>query len=94
MQKSYPLGSELNFVTTFTDAINHQPANPTNVRLRLLTPSAEEVDLTTPSNPSIGVFQTTYIPSQSGIWSWRWEGTGAVTAAEEGTFEIRASAFM
>lgn len=90
--KSYPLGGQIVLATTFIDAASGQPANPTTVVLDLLDPNGI---VTTPaiSNSSVGVYKATVIPATAGVWTCRWQGTGAVTASHEFRFEIRPSAF-
>jgi hypothetical protein len=42
---------------------------------------------------SLGVFHADVAIDQSGDWTGRWEGTGALVVAEEFTFIGRSSAF-
>lgn len=42
---------------------------------------------------STGTFYKDVTVSNDGIWYYRYEGTGAVTAAGEGSFEVRRSEF-
>lgn len=91
--KSYPLGTQLVLATTFLDPTSRQPVNPTTVVLELRDPLGT---VTTPgvSNASTGVYKALVTPAIAGIWSVRWAGTGAVTAATEDRFEVKPSAFL
>ena len=42
---------------------------------------------------STGVYHLDVSASAVGQWYYRWEGTGAVEQADEGTFVVEASAF-
>ena len=90
--KSFPLGNQLVLATTFTDPTTGLAANPTTALLELLDPTGV---VTKPgvSNPSPGLYKSTYTPTIPGVWTARWEGTGAVVASIEYKFEIRPSAF-
>ena len=90
--RSYPLGTQLVLATTFLDAMTMQPADPTTVVLEIKDPIG---NVTTPAttHPGVGLFKALFAPTLAGIWTCRWVGTGAVIAATEHKFEIRASAF-
>jgi hypothetical protein len=74
--------------TGFTDAAGAL-ADPTAVTLTVRAPDGT---LSTPSvsKAATGRYSATVSPSQSGTWVYRWVGTGAVTAAAEGAFYVRA----
>lgn len=90
---SYPLGNEMTISVTFADATTKVPTNPTNVACLVLDPCGNETSVV-PTNPTTGVFQALYTPLVAGIWHYRWVGTGIVTAAVEGAFEVQPSAFQ
>ena len=90
--KSYPLGTQLVLGTTFVDAITQVPADPTTVTLEVMDPTGT-VTMPSYTHPGTGLFKSLFTPSMAGVWTTRWEGTGAVVAATEHKFEIRASAF-
>jgi hypothetical protein len=54
------------------------------------TPGAGESALT---RDSAGAFHVDLSITQSGYWTYRWEGTGAVQSADEATLYARVSAF-
>jgi hypothetical protein len=92
---SYPVGNTIALKVTFMDAVTRQPADPTTVKLRVQDPSGAEVDYLIPTmtHPSTGLFQQEIVSAMPGTWKYRWEGTGAVIAASEKSFEVQASAF-
>ncbi len=65
-------------------------AAPTTVVLTVLKPNGTT---STPAvtTPSLGRYEATVAIDQSGTWTYRWVGTGAVAAAEEGSFYVRRS---
>ena len=72
--------------------------NPTTVTFKLLSPSGTETDYTWPGqnqvvNDSAGLFHVDVLATMAGTWTYRFNGTGAVVAAREGTFFVDASAF-
>lgn len=71
--------------------------NPTAVSVWLRSPSGTETEYTSGiDNPTTGVytFETdAFTLAGVGVWRYRFEGTGVVTAAEEGRFTVRASGF-
>jgi len=97
--QSYIPGNAITLTCTFVNATTQAPANPTTVTLQTLDPEGVLTTYTASGaiaiqNPSIGVFQCTIQPFLTGIWTYRWVGTGAVTAASEKSFEIKPSLFI
>ena len=90
--KTYPLGTQLVLATTFLDAVTNQPADPTNVILEVMDPMGNAT-MPAVGHPGVGLFKALFTPTLAGIWTCRWEATGAVVAATEHKFEIRASTF-
>ena len=90
MTNVYDIGDEIILTGTFT--INGVLTNPTTATWRLKAPDGTT---TTPAvtNPSTGVYKTTVTPTLVGRYTYRLEGTGAATAAEEAFFTVRRSAF-
>ena len=73
--------------TGFTDA-DGALADPTTVVVTVQAPDGTQ---TTPSTTkeAVGRYSATVEPDQAGVWAYRWVGTGAVAAAEEGQFFVR-----
>jgi hypothetical protein len=68
-------------------------ADPTTVRLRWKSVGGTEVVLTYGVDAAVvkdgtGVYHADITPVASGPHVFRWEGTGAVVAAAEGTFSV------
>ena len=71
--------------------------DPTTVVLRYEDPSGTETTLTYGTSPASDIDKTatgTYVAyitiDEAGTWYYRWIGTGAVVAQEEGTFDVRS----
>ena len=90
---SYSLGSAVLVSALFKDA-NNIPVNPTTITLKVRDPTSVETDYTTGfTNQGVGMYTYVFVPTVSGVWRYRWIGTGAATAASEGKFEIKPSDF-
>jgi len=89
---SYDLGSAVILTGAFADISGNATA-PTNVRLRVEDPTATETVYTSFSNPSLGVYSYTLICLTAGVWRYRWEGDGAVTAVADAAFVVTSTAF-
>ena len=88
----YDIGDLVRLSATFTDLAG-APVSPSAVVLRVKAPDGT-VSTPTPTNDGIGVYRHDLAVTQAGLWCYRWEGTGAVTAAGERTFMVRASSFV
>lgn len=72
------------------------PADPTAVTLRVRKPDGVivvyvylvGVDIV---RDSLGAFHADLTPVLSGIWHYRWEGTGAAAGTQDGVFFVRPS---
>lgn len=97
------IGDELRLGIAF--AVGESLTDPTDVTVRIYTPSGAALtgsytvgvgddggDLTVVRD-SAGVFYTLFTPDEAGDWWHRWEGTGAVNAAEDERFVVRRSRF-
>lgn len=84
---TYDIGDEVRMTATFTD-LDGNNADPTTV-----TCTVEDPDGTTSTptvqNPNVGVYYADISPDQAGKWWFRFDGTGALVAAEEGSFAVR-----
>lgn len=92
---TYPLGSAINLFGTFTQTSTGTAVDPTVVKARVRDPANTEVIYADGSitHSSTGHYTVQILPSVIGVWRYRWEGTGAVIAADEKQFEIRPSGF-
>ena len=89
----YAIGNKPRFTVTFTDVFGGL-ANPTTVVCKVRDPAGV---ITTPviTNDSTGIYHADYATSLAlqGTWYVRFEGTGAVVAADERSFVVDVSAF-
>lgn len=63
-------------------------ANPTTVTLRVRKPDGTTSTVSN-SNSSTGIYTASVPLDQSGVWRYKWWGTGAVAEAGEGWFTVR-----
>ena len=89
---TYTIGTLVLLESHFTDT-NLAPADPDAVTAEVLLPDDSVVDLTpTVVRVSIGYFTAEYLPTQEGLHTYRFQGVGAITAADEQNF-VTTSAF-
>lgn len=88
----FDIGDGIRLTATFSD-LSGIVTDPSVVTFKMLDPLG---DLTTPAvhNVTVGVYYADFLAATKGTHSFRWEATGAVTAAEEGQFTVRASFFI
>lgn len=84
---TYEVGDQAVLTVTFTD-VNGNPAGPTTVVLIVDSPNGTSTAYNSPASISIGVYQQIVPVTMSGIYSYRWTGTGALTAVIEGSITV------
>ena len=86
----YDVGDSVRLTAVFTQ--NGANTDPTAVTAKHKDPSGNE---TTPAttNPNAGHYFFDLTIDEAGTWWYRFEGTGAVVAAAEGTLSVRATQF-
>lgn len=84
---TYDIGDVVKLTGTFRD-VDGDLANPTTVTLTVLEPDGT-TSTPSASSSSTGIYTATVTIDQSGTWRYRWEGTGDVVTAEEGSFDVR-----
>ena len=92
---SYDKGDLVRLTATFTNSAG-VATDPTTVTCRVKSPTTTTVYTYNPGTvlkDSTGVYHLDVSASAVGQWYYRWEGTGAVEQADEGTFVVEASAF-
>ena len=97
MASNYDVGDLVRVSLPFTDAIG-AAADPTTVRGRFRDPSGAVTTYLFGTDSelvkdSTGNYHFELSPTASGEWRYRGEGTGAVQAAAEARFIVRATAF-
>jgi hypothetical protein len=92
---AYQRGQSVRLYVAFTNDVG-VAANPTTVTCEVEEPDGTETTYTTPTitNPSTGTFQLIVVPDQSGMYTYRWEGTtGTSVAVDEDQFHVLGSVF-
>jgi hypothetical protein len=90
---TYDVGDRLRLRVTFTD-LDGTPADPTTVECFLLSPSGIETSPTVTNDPTaVGAFYADVDITASGVWTYRFEGTGAVKASEEALLVVDSTSF-
>lgn len=93
MANTYDKGDVVRLGATFTDAATPPVnADPTAVVLRVRTP-AGVTSTPVAVKDGVGLYHHDLTLDTAGEWLYRWEGTGAVATAEEGTIYVRATQF-
>jgi hypothetical protein len=83
----HDIGDVVELEGKFTDVAG-APANPGAVALRIRKPDGT-VLTPTPTSSVVGTWSHTFSVDLSGWWNFRFIGTGANAAAEEGRFFVR-----
>ncbi|HRP25949.1 hypothetical protein [Thauera sp.] len=94
---SYDLGDQVRLSAAFTDA-DGAPVDPTVVTVKYSDPTGDVTDLTYGVDVAVtqeagGSYYVDFVPDRAGQWRYRWESSGAVTAAAEGSFLVKRSSF-
>lgn len=97
MAKTYDIGDQVKAEVTFTN-ISKALADPTTVVLKTRDTAGTETSYTYGVDAEViksgtGVYYMTIITTAKGSYFYRGVGTGAVVAAGESFFNIRASKF-
>lgn len=94
---TYDVGDQIELSVVFTTA-EGAAADPTVVTVQIKDPAGNVTTLEYGESEQVerdetGVYLLDLVADQPGVWAYRWAGTGALTAAAEGTFNVRRSAF-
>jgi hypothetical protein len=87
----YDFGNAVVLTASFMDLAGN-PADPAGVILRILGPDQSE-QIVNPTRTGTGAYSYTFTPLLIGIWYYRFEGSGAVTAAMDRAFNIESTPF-
>jgi len=89
-------GSEVRLTCEFRDPFDgYSPVDPETVKVAWLTPGGSYTEKTYGTDPEVvrdgtGQYHLDILANAGGTWKYRWWGTGTVTAAAEGKFEVAA----
>ena len=93
---TFPYGTVVRMSAEFTD-VEGLPLDPTTVTLRYLPPGGAEVQLLYGASAmvkeSTGSYRADVLADASGLWRYRWEGTGTAQAVDEATFKVAVNNF-
>lgn len=89
----YDIGDLVRMAVTFKND-GGAIADPTTVTLSVMKPGDTVATTVAPVKDGIGVYHGDITIDRAGSWYYRWVGTGAVVAAEETRFYVRASAVV
>jgi hypothetical protein len=92
---TYDVGDLVRLTGTFTD-LTAALADPTTVTLKTRGPFDATSTVVTLAGAQVvkdstGVYHYDFAPTEAGVYSYEWIGTGAVATAEPGSFFVRAS---
>lgn len=95
--QAYDKGDRVQFTAAFTNLAG-VAADPTTIRFKFKRPDLTETTWVYGTDvqvvrDGIGAYHADLDVDQSGDWTYRWEGVGAVQTAEEKAFIVRASVF-
>lgn len=95
---TYDTGDQVRLSVLFTDS-DGNAADPTVVTVKYINPLGTVTERTYEDDPAVirdgtGEYSTDFVVSRPGSWHYRWQSTGAITAASEGQFQVRRSALQ
>jgi hypothetical protein len=93
---TYDIDTTIQLTGTFANALTGQLADPTTITLYVQPPEGPPQQYVYGSSAIVRTAQGTYAfiltPSESGIWTYKWQGTGAVSVTSpDTTFTVRQS---
>lgn len=96
MANSYDKGDKVRLKATFRNDAGAL-ADPTTVTCRVLAPDGTKTAYTYAGaqviKDAVGSYHLDLSLIVSGVWQYRWEGTGMVETAEESWLSVRGTAF-
>lgn len=93
---TYEIGDEVTLTIRFRSRTK-VPVDPTTVTLKVRDPDGEETEYVYEASAiertSTGAYSFALEPTKSGVWSYRWKGSGNVKVAREKAFSVKESEF-
>lgn len=94
----YDIGDQVRVSVVFTDeyGVEH---DPTSLLCQIKNADGVETYYTYGESPALtrentGTFYVDVLATKAGTWHYRWQGSGAITAAAENSFMVRRSKFL
>lgn len=99
LMDDYEIDTQIETTVTFLNVGLNVPADPTAVTLFILDPLGNETSVAYNPGPitrsGIGVYGYVFVPSSPGVWTYKWQGVGAVIAtSRDRRFFVRASSLI
>lgn len=94
----YDIGDLVRLSVQFNDA-DSAAVDPTVITVRYADPTGLVTQMTYETDVAVyradvGAYYVDFIVNRAGTWAYRWQSSGLVTAATEGQFQVRRSAFV
>lgn len=86
----FDIGDTAHIEITFVSLVTGLPENPTTVVLTIQAPD-NTTSTPSPTNDSAGAYHYDLALTMSGIYRFKWQGTGTVSAVEEGEIPVKPS---
>ena len=96
MPGPYDIDTQIQVSVSFANTFTGAPADPSTVTLYLTDPHGNAQTLVGPIvRDGVGQYHYTFTPAVSGVWTYKWQGTGAVIITSPDTqFTVRSSALI
>lgn len=91
MAEIYDIGDEVQLQAGFTDPVSGVAVDPDTVTCSVKPPGAAPVDAPV-DKLATGSYRALFSPAVDGRYYYRFSATGGYKGAEEGSFQVRASA--
>lgn len=85
----FDIGDTAHIAITFAD-LDGVPTNPTTVVLTIQAPDNTS-STPSPTNDGVGLYHYDLAVAMAGIYRFKWTGTGAINAVEEGEIAVKES---
>lgn len=94
---AYHVGQQVRVWVRFTD-MDGYAVDPTIITLKVVDPTGALTTRVYETDAALvrdaeGEYYAEFIAARPGTWRYRWESTGALTAATEGAFQVLRSSF-
>lgn len=89
----YVIGTDVTVEGTFRDTAGAL-IDPTLVKAWVISPSDVETEITPLQNPTVGLYTGIVAADETGVWEYRFVGTGSVNVAGESRFTVQRTKFV